>query len=188
MIAGRVGLATSASTSSTVLSSSIAMLMARLIEVNVLPSPGRALVTMIMFARATERRRLPQRVVEQRALDDAELVRDLRTGRVRGDHARRGKPGDIDHHPLGSAALGGRRGGILGGGRRLRRRVGGPVDLCVRFAADLVRALRRLHGGEIVVGRPPFRRGHGAVGDLDARVPQLLEALGRLLDETHPAP
>jgi hypothetical protein len=43
---GSSGCATSPSTSSTVLSISIAMLIARLSAVNVLPSPGKALVTM----------------------------------------------------------------------------------------------------------------------------------------------
>ena len=49
------GRATSASTSKTVWSSSIAMLMARLIAVKVLPSPGNALVTMIRLLRLTGR-------------------------------------------------------------------------------------------------------------------------------------
>jgi hypothetical protein len=56
LLAGRprisrsTGLATSASTSSTVLSSSIAMLIARLSAVKLLPSPATALVTMTRFA------------------------------------------------------------------------------------------------------------------------------------------
>jgi hypothetical protein len=47
------GRATSASTSMTVWSSSEAMLIARLIDVKLLPSPGKALVTMMRFPWAT---------------------------------------------------------------------------------------------------------------------------------------
>ena len=47
------GRATSASTSITVWSNSAAMLMARLIDVKLLPSPGKALVTMMRLPLAT---------------------------------------------------------------------------------------------------------------------------------------
>ena len=53
------GLATSASTSITVWSSSAAMLKARLIEVKLLPSPGRALVTMMRLPCMTVAAPLP---------------------------------------------------------------------------------------------------------------------------------
>ena len=58
-IRGSDGRATSASTSSTVWSSSIAMLIARLIAVKLLPSPGSALVTMIRLPSLTDAAPLP---------------------------------------------------------------------------------------------------------------------------------
>ena len=70
------GFATSASTSSTLLSSSIAMLMARFNAQKLFPSPARALVTISKLARFGADARLPLHVRDERPLDDSELLRD----------------------------------------------------------------------------------------------------------------
>jgi hypothetical protein len=71
-----VGLATSASTSKTVLSISMAMLIARLIAVNVLPSPGQAAGHHDQIATLNKRTGLSLSVLKERTFDHAKFVSD----------------------------------------------------------------------------------------------------------------
>jgi hypothetical protein len=87
-----LALAMSPSTSSTVRSSSMLMLMARLIDVKVLPSPCSELVTMIRLGLLDLGRALALDVGEQRALDHAVLFRDAAAGPIGRDHAHAVQP------------------------------------------------------------------------------------------------
>ena len=197
---GSDGCATSPSTSMTVLSTSIAMLMARLAATNVLPSPGIALVTDDEIAVAD---RCPPRPCALRmigrlmtrnscAIDDCgvigrdepllretdEIEVDLGAATLRCSGRLR-----VRRRGRGRGFRGGAHAGL--GSRPARHPVAAAsVAACARLARPRLRVA--------APGRRPWRHprrpcrgGEPPSGQDGARALQLLESPGRLFDQAH---
>ena len=166
-ISGNVGCATSPSTSSTVVSTSIAMLIARLIAVNVLPSPGKRAGDHDQVAVAALRAGVPPRIAQDRPLDDAEFVGDLRPRCIGGDEPERFQALEIDREHGGLAAAPPARSALLPVQRLCSSTAGEPAGRSascgrrVERADDRFRrrdALAVLRGGVVVRQGPNLRR------------------------------
>ena len=114
---GTEGATTSASTSNTLQSISMARLIARLRATKVLPSPGTALVTMMRLRLGACAAVLPSACWIERPLDDAELVQQLRMLERRRNESGSLQPGEVEVACRGRTGSDGR---FFGFGRRRR--------------------------------------------------------------------
>ena len=178
----RFGFATSASTRSTVLSTSSAMESARLSATKLLPSLGSALVTITQFPRVDRRTRLALRVRDDRALEHAELVGDLRAVRFGRDIAGGGKGAEVDLDQLAPATGSGRF--AVFPGMRTRRRGAGCARLRDR---SRLRMLCLAIGSCRALRHARFRTHVGGKGSFHACLPELLQPLRGFLDDAHRA-
>ncbi len=167
----------------------MAMLMARLMAVNVLPSPGSALVTSTRFPFRIRAVRIRVRVLQDRTFQNSKFIGYLRLGRVGRDEAKLLETRQIDFH----AHLGPGLGLDLGvlAVRQLRQPLMARVTGALAAPAPLMLSSRTSASGVGMWSCRAFAPLSATAGDRGLvrqggpRAPQFLQSLGGLFDQAH---